>query len=531
MTEQRTTSYIPVGADVSAPPVYSTSDLAARTSAEPLSDGVDLRGSSPPVAGPTSEYAAPTLDNLLLKVQRAGTAALRAGLNLQRSPFTPAATSLRSVSVDLQQAAVEVQEVGLELQNLLHGFTSSARPSVVAHDSVGDQGATAEAVKPAGDELMAIGSFEQAVTVYQRALSLRPTHSGVEDNLAVALLMGGKYTEAEDALRRKLQRDRGLPSERLERFRPAEQSPEAIAPASPFKLTDRMDQLDWLIEHDKLDASFTRLVDAYRDLRDELVQDTNRAPYAPLSAEQVGRLGGYYDRLLHYRETPALPTEAVNPNLDFGSLQERYRAERALYFDDLLTPEALRELQAFFRESTVFFRHSEAGFVGSYITDGAVSGVLLQIVAELQQNLPDILGGLPLNNMWCYRYDSRGDGVRAHNGDGSVTLNFWLTPDDANVADSEGGGLIMYDKTHPAGWDWAMINARKDDPVVREQIHDYLADANSFAIPYRCNRAALFHSTLFHKTDPFAFRDRYVDRRLNITLLFGRRAEESVVLA
>jgi tetratricopeptide (TPR) repeat protein len=315
MTEQRTTSYIPVGADVSAPPVYSTSDLAARTSAEPLSDGVDLRGSSPPVAGPTSEYAAPTLDNLLLKVQRAGTAALRAGLNLQRSPFTPAATSLRSVSVDLQQAAVEVQEVGLELQNLLHGFTSSARPSVVAHDSVGDQGATAEAVKPAGDELMAIGSFEQAVTVYQRALSLRPTHSGVEDNLAVALLMGGKYTEAEDALRRKLQRDRGLPSERLERFRPAEQSPEAIAPASPFKLTDRMDQLDWLIEHDKLDASFTRLVDAYRDLRDELVQDTNRAPYAPLSAEQVGRLGGYYDRLLHYRETPALPIRTLTSGL------------------------------------------------------------------------------------------------------------------------------------------------------------------------------------------------------------------------
>jgi hypothetical protein len=47
--------------------------------------------------------------------------------------------------------------------------------------------------------------------------------------------------------------------------------------------------------------------------------------------------------------------------------------------------------------------------------------------------------------------------------------------------------------------------------------------AEAITIPYRQNRAVIFNSDLFHETDRFRFKDEYESRRLNITLLYGRR--------
>ena len=43
-------------------------------------------------------------------------------------------------------------------------------------------------------------------------------------------------------------------------------------------------------------------------------------------------------------------------------------------------------------------------------------------------------------------------------------------------------------------------------------------------MPYRANRAVVFDSDLFHETDAIRFRDGYLNRRINITLLYGNRA-------
>lgn len=42
-------------------------------------------------------------------------------------------------------------------------------------------------------------------------------------------------------------------------------------------------------------------------------------------------------------------------------------------------------------------------------------------------------------------------------------------------------------------------------------------------IPYQTNRAIIFNSDLFHETDEIAFKNDYLDRRINITLLYGHR--------
>ena len=44
-------------------------------------------------------------------------------------------------------------------------------------------------------------------------------------------------------------------------------------------------------------------------------------------------------------------------------------------------------------------------------------------------------------------------------------------------------------------------------------------------VPHRCNRAVIFKSDLFHKTSDCSFREGYLNKRINISLLFGHRGE------
>ncbi len=49
------------------------------------------------------------------------------------------------------------------------------------------------------------------------------------------------------------------------------------------------------------------------------------------------------------------------------------------------------------------------------------------------------------------------------------------------------------------------------------------AAARPITVPYRANRAVIFDSNLFHKTDVIRFAGGYENRRINITMLYGRR--------
>ena len=42
-------------------------------------------------------------------------------------------------------------------------------------------------------------------------------------------------------------------------------------------------------------------------------------------------------------------------------------------------------------------------------------------------------------------------------------------------------------------------------------------------IPHRENRMVIFNSNLFHETDKYHFKEGYENRRINVTMLFGRR--------
>jgi hypothetical protein len=99
----------------------------------------------------------------------------------------------------------------------------------------------------------------------------------------------------------------------------------------------------------------------------------------------------------------------------------------------------------------------------------------------------------------------------------TINVNFWITPDDANL-DPKSGGLVIWDKAAPLDWDFAKYN--RDTIAARE----FLAQvgARSVTVPYQSNRAVIFDSDLFHETDRIVFKNGYLSR-INITLLYGRR--------
>lgn len=218
----------------------------------------------------------------------------------------------------------------------------------------------------------------------------------------------------------------------------------------------------------------------------------------------------------------------IDSGLDTATAERQWFGEDSsheypgiIVVDDLLSPEAVSALQRILWESTVWYQtklpRKFGGYVGAYIDDGLHDRLLLQLATELADRIPRILTGHPLKYLWAYKYDSDYTGINLHADQAAVNVNIWLTPDSANL-DPNSGGLVVFTAKPPADWDFGQYNT--DTDFVREQLLRPTNFAN-LTVPYRCNRAVIFDSALFHQTDEFKFRKGYTNRRINLTLLFG----------
>ena len=98
-----------------------------------------------------------------------------------------------------------------------------------------------------------------------------------------------------------------------------------------------------------------------------------------------------------------------------------------------------------------------------------------------------------------------------------VNVNFWITP-DAACDDHTTGGMIVYDLPAPPSWTFADYNTNQSKMMAYLKVHN----AQSMRVPYRENRCVLFDSSLIHITDELHFKPGYENRRVNVTLLYGR---------
>jgi tetratricopeptide (TPR) repeat protein len=361
-----------------------------------------------------------------------------------------------------------------------------------------------------GSVLMDQGKLDSAVTCFERALQMKPDYVKAMYHLAFGLMWQKRFDEALTYLRRSadLKQNHGKP---------------VTQPAvSRARLKHDAEQVKYLFDHGLLSAEYFAYRDALVHLSRRVAEGLEKTSRMPVSPEEFQTITPSFTRILHYAEGPKLATGALNPALDVPAIEARYHASRpeVMHLDGLLTPEALASLRRFCLESTIWKRDYENGYLGAFLGDGFSCPLLLQIAEELRLKFPGIFKDHMLTQAWAFKYDSERTGLNIHADAAAVNVNFWITPDEANL-DSKHGGLVVWDKEAPRDWNFKAYNNTANEPKVREFLAH--SGAKAVTIPYRANRAVIFNSDLFHETDQFHFKDDYESRRLNITLLYGRR--------
>lgn len=238
-----------------------------------------------------------------------------------------------------------------------------------------------------------------------------------------------------------------------------------------------------------------------------------------LSDDQVDMLGEDYNCAIQITSAPAIAGRAVEPIARRVELAALFAADSnaAASIDNVLTPQALASIQRYLLGSTIWHDFSHiGGFVASYLEDGLASPLMLQIADELRAALPEVLGPYPLTQAWAFKGLEGSSAVAAHADDAHASINLWLTPDAANL-EPEGGGLDICRVPPPPDW-----QIRGYDADMAEITAFMSANRGStLRVPYRCNRAAIFRSRLFHASAAPRFAPGYENHRINLTLLYG----------
>lgn len=245
----------------------------------------------------------------------------------------------------------------------------------------------------------------------------------------------------------------------------------------------------------------------------------------PVEGEIESVIGDVYGRIVHLRE--ALRVErALSDEWNPADVESAYIAcpPGLVVIDNFLTPEALEGVRAFAVESTVWFANRYAyGRLGAFFHEGFSCPLLVQIAEEIRDAFPRMIGDrYPLRQLWGFKNSEELPAdATVHADFAAVNVNFWITPNDANL-DPESGGMVIYGVDAPSHWDFETYNGKIEviKPFLQRR------GATSITVPYRQNRAVVFNSDLFHATAKVRFRPEYENHRINITMLYGDRADD-----
>jgi Flp pilus assembly protein TadD len=367
-----------------------------------------------------------------------------------------------------------------------------------------------EALNNLGLALMETGSLNEAIASFTQALAIMPGYLKALYNLGIAWSWTGEDEQAVGCLQKaaSVKHDHARPVNDLFVYR--------------SRIKHDLEQIQYLLDRQLLSEEHRPYLHALQRLRDELNRLPNPGNRVPIAPHDLAPVIASFNRLLYRPPSPHLPGGTLHPALDVESVESRYLATQpeVTYIDGLLNHEALEALRRFCWESTMWKKDYENGYIGAFLGDGFASPLLLQIAEELRLKFPRIFKQHRLTQAWAFKHDSARRGLNIHADAAAVNVNFWITSDEANL-NPETGGLVVYDKEAPRDWNFQEYNSDKNKPKILAWLRQ--VGAKTVKIPYRTNRAVVFNSDLFHESDEIAFKDDYLSRRINVTLLYGYR--------
>ncbi|TDI62404.1 MAG: tetratricopeptide repeat protein [Alphaproteobacteria bacterium] len=390
---------------------------------------------------------------------------------------------------------------------------------VVSQKSVELAPQDAEAHNNLGNTLKDLGRLEEAEASFRQAIALKPDFAEAHSHLAFTLVAKGLTESALEHFKRNLDLERGQ--------NPVNPHHKSFRLISKAKIDHDIEQFEYLAASGYETERFHELATRYKKISSEInwPLDTETLP---LSDQHLNVLGDTYNRPIHILEAPALGEFSLGDNLDVNKITEDYFEHEfgLTYFDDFLSPTALKSLQEFLLGSTIWFDFFHTGgYMGAYLKDGLASPLILQIAEDLRKSFPKIFKNHPLIQLWAYKYDSRAcdknnsyTGINVHADAAAINVNFWITPKSANL-DPSSGGLVVYNAVAPLVWNFDAYNG--NEKKAREELQN--SSQKKTIVPYNENRVVLFNSSLWHETDKIEFKEGYENRRINLTMLFGRR--------
>jgi cytochrome c-type biogenesis protein CcmH/NrfG len=352
--------------------------------------------------------------------------------------------------------------------------------------------------------LTTLGETQDAIKAFTRATTLEPQHYQAHRVLGFLWLSQGERGRALDHFARTYELRRGDDRTTI--------ALKSLTTTTGHKLRHDAEQFLYLSQRSRDRLRFELLARSYLEVAKRVPDEI-----ITLSDAQIELLGEDYNTPIHLRAAPEAAGRAVKERADRAALTKQFAEQGAISVDGLLAPPALDSLRRFLLESTIWhdFSHID-GFVASYLEDGLACPLLLQIADELRHTFPDVLGAHPLSQAWAFKGLQAQAAVDVHADDAAVSVNFWVTPTDANLEPGHGGLVVC--RAPPPG-DWEIRDYDQD----RERIVTFLEQmaADSLVVPYRQNRAVLFRSRLFHHSDRPKFASNYENHRINLTLLYG----------
>jgi hypothetical protein len=290
------------------------------------------------------------------------------------------------------------------------------------------------------------------------------------------------------------------------------------------KLRHDVAQLGYLAEKGVLLKDLDRMIDSYQRVIGDASTDRAPADRWLITDRERREIGDFYNRIIHRPEAQRVP-QALSADWAPGRVEDAYLdgGRKAVVVDNFLSPAALNGLLNFCLESVIWFNNRYAyGRLGTLFSRGFNCPLLVQIGEEIASAFPNILGPKhQLRQLWAYKNGQQQPASPPHADFAAVNVNIWITPDRANL-DPSSGGLDIYDVEAPLSWRFEKYN--KGGRAIREFLRK--SSATVTKVPYHANRAIIFNSDLFHATQQLAFDDGYQNRRINVTLLYGRREED-----
>ena len=371
-----------------------------------------------------------------------------------------------------------------------------------------------------GNILNALGKSIEAELSYRKAIEIKPGFAKAYEVLGLLLLERSKYDLSLKyfSASAKLLNDRNQKESNKQRF----------TKISKAKIEHDIEQFEYLAHKGYDPKKFTDLATLYKKVATE-IHWPNETKLIDINNHHQSLLKDTYNRLIHLLEAPKLKEAVVSNYLNVEKITNDYFNHEygLIYIDNFLSAKAIKSLRDFLLGSTIWFNVKENGYVGAFLREGFANPLIIQIADELRKKFPKIFKNYPIRHIWAFKYDSRAKneksplkGINVHADFAAVNVNFWITPKEANI-NPNSGGLIVYDVEAPIEWDFKTFN--NNEQKIREELKK--SKGNTKVIPYNENRAVIFNSNLFHETDTYEFEEGYENRRINVTLLFGRRED------